>query len=57
VAKWMKQELQKEYNINIPEVETYYLTLLLVLAKARQCYRPRGRCDCSPWQEHSNEHG
>ena len=33
VAKWMKQELQKEYNINIPEVETYYLTLLLVSLK------------------------
>ncbi|CZQ81062.1 sigma 54-interacting transcriptional regulator [Trichococcus ilyis] len=30
VAKWMKQELQKEYSIKIPEVETYYLTLLLV---------------------------
>nr|WP_086984914.1 sigma-54-dependent transcriptional regulator [Trichococcus collinsii] len=33
VAKWMKQELQKEYSINIPEVETYYLTLLLVSLK------------------------
>ncbi|MFY9903215.1 MAG: sigma 54-interacting transcriptional regulator [Trichococcus sp.] len=33
VAKWMKQELQKEYGINIPEVETYYLTLLLVSLK------------------------
>ena len=33
VAKWMKQELQKEYSISIPEVETYYLTLLLVSLK------------------------
>lgn len=33
VAKWMKHELQKEYSINIPEVETYYLTLLLVSLK------------------------
>ena len=33
VAKWMKQELQKEYGISIPEVETYYLTLLLVSLK------------------------
>lgn len=33
VARWMKQELQKEYNIKIPEVETYYLTLLLVSLK------------------------
>lgn len=33
VAKWMKQELQKEYSISIPEVETYYLTLPLVSLK------------------------
>lgn len=33
VAQWMKQELQKEYSIKIPEVETYYLTLLLVSLK------------------------